>query len=106
MTRPAFPLTDAEKAAIPDRGPRRRPRLRHHLPTGERAAALRTWWEGLTDAQRTCLKDADVTRPLGPLTAAERKAVREKVTAAATSCHVTLPTLPKTGASPPGGSGS
>ena len=65
-----------------------------------------TAMEALADAQRTCLKDADVTRPLGPLTAAERKAVREKVTAAATSCHVTLPTLPKTGAKASGGSGS
>ena len=44
-----------------------------------------------------------MTRPLGPLTAAERKAVREKVTAAATSCNVTLPT---SGAKASGGSGS
>ena len=106
LTRPAFPLTDAEKAAVQAAVRDAAQGCGITLPTGERAAALKTWWEGLTDDQRTCLKDADVTRPLGPLTAAERKAVREKVTAAATSCHVTLPTLPKTGAKASGGSGS
>jgi len=106
LTRPAFPLTDAEKAAVQTAVRDAAQGCGITLPTGERAAALRTWWEGLTDAQRTCLKDADVTRPLGPLTAAERKAVREKVTAAATSCHATLPTLPTSGAKASGGSGS
>ncbi len=51
----------------------------------------RQWWKGLTDAQQQCLKDADLTRPVGPLDDAERAALREQVTEAADACGVELP---------------
>ena len=65
-------------------------RRRRHRRCHPRAAA-RGWWNKLTDAQRTCLKDAAITRPVGPLDDAERAALRAKVEAAATKCDVTLP---------------
>jgi len=51
----------------------------------------RGWWAGLTDDQRTCLQDEDITRPVGRLADAERTALRAKVEAAAKTCDVTLP---------------
>jgi hypothetical protein len=51
----------------------------------------RGWWAGLTDDQRTCLQDQDITRPVGRLADAERTALRAKVEAAAKTCGVTLP---------------
>ena len=51
----------------------------------------RGWWAGLTDDQRTCLQDQDITRPVGRLADAERTALRAKVEAAAKTCDVTLP---------------
>lgn len=54
-------------------------------------AKARGWWAGLTDDQRTCLQDQDITRPVGRLADAERTALRAKVEAAAKTCGVTLP---------------
>jgi hypothetical protein len=54
-------------------------------------AKARGWWNKLTDDQRTCLKAAAITRPVGPLDDAERSALRAKVEAAAQKCQVTLP---------------
>lgn len=51
----------------------------------------RGWWSGLTDEQRTCLQDQDISRPVGRLDDAERTALRAKVEAAAKTCDVTLP---------------
>ena len=59
-------------------------------PATPRAAA-RGWWNRLSDEQRSCLKDAAITRPVGPLDDAERAALRAKVEAAAQKCQVTLP---------------
>ena len=56
-----------------------------------RKHGIRTWWKDLSDEQRTCLEDADIRRPVGRLGDAERKALREKVAAAATTCVVVLP---------------
>lgn len=56
-----------------------------------RQHGIRAWWKDLSDEQRTCLEDADIRRPVGRLDDAERKALREKVTAAATTCAVVLP---------------
>src|SRR5690349_18763436 len=53
--------------------------------------AARGWWNKLTDAQRSCLRDAAITRPVGPLGDVERAALRAKVEAAAQKCQVTLP---------------
>ncbi len=52
---------------------------------------IRAWWEDLTDAQRACMEDADLRRPVGPLDDAERATLREQVTAAADACGVELP---------------
>lgn len=54
-------------------------------------AGARGWWSRLTDEQRTCLKEAAITRPVGPLDDAERAALRAEVEAAAEKCAVTLP---------------
>jgi hypothetical protein len=80
-------------------------------------AAARGWWNTLTDAQRSCLEDAAitrrsarstmpsappcapgsrlqdaaVTRPWGPLTKEQRQSVRADLRAAAQKCGVTLP---------------
>ncbi|WP_299444715.1 hypothetical protein [uncultured Phycicoccus sp.] len=51
----------------------------------------RHWWRGLTDAQQECMKDADITRPIGPLDDDERAALRAQVTDAADACGVELP---------------
>lgn len=53
--------------------------------------AARGWWKRLTDEQRSCLQDARITRPVGPLDDAERAALRAKVESAAAACDVTLP---------------
>ncbi|QKE83335.1 hypothetical protein [Arthrobacter sp. NEB 688] len=51
----------------------------------------RGWWKKLDDTQRQCLEDAKVSRPVGPLDDAEKKALRDQVTAAAQTCGVELP---------------
>lgn len=56
----------------------------------DRTSAL-GWWKGLTDTQRSCLQEQDITRPVGRLDDAERTALRTKVEAAATTCDVALP---------------
>ncbi|MEO7421551.1 MAG: hypothetical protein ABIU87_04060 [Ornithinibacter sp.] len=65
------------------------------LPADSTAQArqhgIRTWWKDLTDEQRTCLQKADIRRPVGRLDDVERKALRERVTTAATTCAVELP---------------
>ena len=58
---------------------------------GTARTKARGWWSGLTDAQRTCLQDQDISRPVGRLDDAERTALRAKVEAAAKTCDVTLP---------------
>lgn len=75
-------------------------------PSGvvEHGHPVRTWWRGLTGAQRQCLRDAHLTRPLGRLNAAERASVRAELTAAAQACGITLPALPKAAASAAPGS--
>ena len=61
------------------------------VPTGERRAKVRAWWDGLSPDQQSCLKEADLTRPIGPLSKAERQKLRTDVAAAAKICTVTLP---------------
>lgn len=56
-----------------------------------KAKGVRTWWKNLTDEQRTCLKDANLTRPVGPLTIDQRRALRAEVDAAAQKCNIQLP---------------
>ncbi len=52
---------------------------------------VRGWWNKLSDEQRTCLKAASITRPVGPLDDSERAALRGKVEAAAAKCQVDVP---------------
>lgn len=48
-------------------------------------------WLGMTDTQLACMQKAGITRPLGPLTEAQRTELRNALKAAATSCGVPLP---------------
>jgi len=57
-----------------------------------KAKGIRSWWNGLTDTQKSCLKGADLTRPVGPLSLEQRRALQAQVKAAAQKCNVTLPT--------------
>jgi hypothetical protein len=59
--------------------------------TPARAGKLRGWWNGLSDTQQTCLKNAKLTRPVGPLTLEQRRQLRSEVEAAAKTCNVDLP---------------
>lgn len=92
ITRPVGPLDDAERAA-----------LRAEVEAAARTCDVelpfpraRAFWDGLTTGQQTCIKDAGVNRPWGPLTEEQRQAVRADLTAAAEECGVTLP-APKQG---------
>ncbi|NHA68115.1 hypothetical protein [Phycicoccus flavus] len=78
----ARPSADAPDAAP---GERRHPGRHHGRGPG------RHWWKGLGDEQRQCLRDADITRPVGPLSREERRALREEVAQAADACGVELP---------------
>lgn len=59
--------------------------------TDHARTSARGWWAGLTDTQRTCLLDRDISRPIGRLDDAQRTALRSEVEAAAQACDVTLP---------------
>ena len=87
ITRPVGPLDDAEKAALRAKVEAAAEKCDVTLPF----AKARAFWDGLTDEQRTCLKDAAVTRPWGPLTKEQRQQVRADLKAAAQECGVTLP---------------
>ena len=54
-------------------------------------ARARGWWTHLTDDQRSCLKGARITRPVGPLDDADRATLRAQVEAAAARCGVEPP---------------
>lgn len=86
-TRPVGPLSDAERTALRETVRKAADACDVELPF----ARARAFWDGLTEAQRQCLRDADVQRPWGPLSKAERQAVRADVAAAAKECGVTLP---------------
>ena len=49
------------------------------------------FYTAITDVQRRCLADADLQRPAGKLTDAQRKALQAQIRAALTKCDVTLP---------------
>ena len=88
ITRPVGPLDDAERAALRAKVEAAAQKCDVTLPF----AKARAFWDGLTDEQRSCLKDAAVTRPWGPLTKEQRQEVRGDLRAAAQKCGVTLPT--------------
>ena len=88
ITRPVGPLADAERAALRAKVEAAATTCKVTLPF----AKARVFWDGLTDAQQTCLKDAAVTRPWGPMTKEQRQQVRADLKAAAEKCGVTLPT--------------
>lgn len=87
VDRPVGRLTDAERAA-----------LRAEVETAAKACGVelpfpkaRAWWNGLTEEQRECVRDNDVTRPFGPLTRAEREQLRADLRAAAEECGIEVP---------------
>lgn len=88
ITRPVGRLDDAERAALRVKVEAAAKTCDVTLPF----ARARAFWDGLTDEQRTCLKDAGVNRPWGPLTREQRQAVRTDLEAAAETCDVSLPT--------------
>ncbi|WP_377639650.1 hypothetical protein [Oryzobacter terrae] len=86
-TRPLGPLSDAERQALRAKVTTAADACDVKLPL----ARARAFWDGLTDEQRQCLREADLQRPWGPLTKAERQAVRADLAAAAKECGVTPP---------------
>ena len=87
LRRPVGPLDDAERAALRARVEAAAEGCGVEPPF----ARARAFWDGLTETQRQCLEDADVTRPLGPLSAEERRTLRSDLRAAAGQCGVTRP---------------
>ena len=88
ITRPVGPLDDAARAALRGKVEAAAEKCQVTLPF----AKGRAFWNDLSDEQRTCLKDAAVTRPWGPLTKEQRQQVRADLRAAAQKCGVTVPT--------------
>jgi hypothetical protein len=88
ITRPVGPLDEAERAALRAKVEAAAQKCQVTLPF----AKARAFWNDLTDEQRSCLKDAAVSRPWGPLTKEQRQQVRADLKAAATTCGITLPT--------------
>jgi hypothetical protein len=88
ITRPVGPLDDADRAALRGKVEAAAQKCQVTLPF----AKARAFWDGLTDQQRSCLQDAAVTRPWGPLTQEQRQQVRGELRAAAQTCGITLPT--------------
>jgi|GEM_PF-3483588 len=93
VSRPLGPLSDAEKATVQTQLRAAAEACGIKVPTGERRAKVQAWWNGLSPTQQACLKKANLTRPVGPLNADERKALRQQIVAAARTCDVTLPKL-------------
>ncbi|MGL5911632.1 MAG: hypothetical protein ACRCZP_16650 [Phycicoccus sp.] len=88
IERPVGRLDDTERAALRASIEKAADTCAVELPFGE----ARAWWDGLTDAQESCLRDAALTRSWGPLTKDERQDLRADVIAAAEKCDVQLPT--------------
>jgi hypothetical protein len=91
ITRPLGPLTAEERAKVKADLRTAAEGCGIAVPTGERRAKVKAWWDGLTSEQQACLKEANLTRPLGPLSKEERQKLRADVAAAAKGCNVTLP---------------
>ena len=91
ISRPIGPRTDAEKAAIQEQLRSAATHCGIKLPTGERKAKVLAWWNGLSSTQQACLKKANLTRPVGPLSADQRTSLRQSIIGAAKTCDVTLP---------------
>ncbi|GGL38624.1 hypothetical protein H9L10_12830 [Phycicoccus endophyticus] len=87
ITRPMGPLDADEREALLDQVTDAADACGVELPF----ATARAAWSALTDEQRQCLEDAEITRPMGPLDADEREALRDQVRAAAQECGVQLP---------------
>lgn len=86
-SRPVGPLSDAERKALREKVTKAADACDVELPF----ARARAFWGSLTEAQQQCLQEADVQRPWGPLTKAERQKVRADLAAAAKECGATLP---------------
>ena len=91
LTRPVGPLTDEERKSLREQIAAAAKKCDVTLPKGDRREKIKAFWQGLSDTQRDCLKDADISRPWGPLSPQERKDLLAKVRDAAKTCGVTLP---------------
>ncbi len=96
ITRPVGPLDDAERAALREQVSKAADACQVELPFPK----ARAFWNGLSDTQKQCLDDAKVTRPWGPLTKDQRRAVRSDLRAAAEKCGVEVPAKPTNTAAP------
>lgn len=90
VTRPVGPLDDAQRKALRDQVTAAAQKCGVELPFPK----ARAFWNDLSDTQKQCLEDAKVTRPWGPLTKEQRRAVRADLQAAAEKCGVELPEKP------------
>ncbi len=91
VTRPLGPPTDAERTQVQADLRAAAQGCGIKVPTGERRAKVEAWWKALSTEQQACLKGANLTRPLGPLSDQERRQLRTDVATAAKGCNVTLP---------------
>lgn len=91
LRRPVGPLSDAQRAEVKAEVVTAATACGIDIPDGTRAKKVKEFWDGLTDAQRDCLRKADVTRPLGPLSDSERTLLRTDLREAAKTCGVTRP---------------
>ena len=87
LTRPVGPLDDEQRAALREQARAAAEGCGVELPFPR----ARAFWAGVSEEQKQCLRDSGLTRPVGPLTAEERQALREQVRAAAEACGITLP---------------
>jgi Spy/CpxP family protein refolding chaperone len=90
ITRPVGPLDDAQRTALREQVTAAAGKCGVELPFPK----ARAFWNDLSDTQKQCLDDANVTRPWGKLTKEQRQAVRADLKAAAEKCGVTLPEKP------------
>ena len=87
LTRPVGPLDDEQRAALREQARAAAEGCGVELPFPR----ARAFWAGVSEEQKQCLRDSGLTRPVGPLAAEEREALRKQVRAAAEACGVTLP---------------
>ncbi len=88
ISRPVGPLDDSERAALRSKVEAAAQKCSVTLPHPK----ARAFWNGITEEQRSCLEDAALTRPWGPLTKEQRQQVRGDLRAAAAKCGVEVPT--------------
>lgn len=91
VSAPTTPMTPAERKAFLDQVSGGLKACDIQGPFAQRRADLKAFWQGLTDDQRTCLKERVDLKPRALLSREERATQRSAIKAAAQGCNVTLP---------------